>query len=319
MDDRPGDRGVGELRVRASVDERRHRQGHRHGPEARACGPSSPVASRSTSGRCSRSRSASSRSRRSRWRTSPRPSRATASTTTRSSFPRSSEPDGKVLFDETGRPGTRVLDPDVAHCEVSILHGPIDDPSGHRIGQGDPGHTTPSARPAPTTGRSAPRSSAGHPDLVSDVWHGVPERRRTRRRVRSRGPERDLARLHDPGDSRAHPTPVPGPRAGLRRARASSSTRCSAARPTSPPPPPTDTAPSAPAPAPAPAPAQTDTRAGPDAAAGLSARTHGHGRGGGRRRRRRLGRRRTQRRYWPGIFGIVTPLGRFSATQLVTM
>src|SRR5262249_59800130 len=34
-------------------------------------------------------------------------------------------PDGKVVFDETGRPGTRVLDPDVAHCEVSILHGPI--------------------------------------------------------------------------------------------------------------------------------------------------------------------------------------------------
>src|SRR5262245_60208500 len=39
------------------------------------------------------------------------------------------ESDGRVLFDESGRPGTRVLDPDVAHCEVSILHGPINEPA----------------------------------------------------------------------------------------------------------------------------------------------------------------------------------------------
>ncbi len=44
--------------------------------------------------------------------------------------------DGKVVFDETGRPGTRVLDPDVANCEVSILHGP--DRERNRRRQGDP-------------------------------------------------------------------------------------------------------------------------------------------------------------------------------------
>jgi membrane peptidoglycan carboxypeptidase len=45
--------------------------------------------------------------------------------------------DGKPVFDETGRPGTRVLDPDVAACEVSILHGPIE--SGTAAGKGIPG------------------------------------------------------------------------------------------------------------------------------------------------------------------------------------
>ncbi len=44
--------------------------------------------------------------------------------------------DGKVVFDETGRPGTRVLDPDVAACEVSILHGPLEC-RRHRGRQGD--------------------------------------------------------------------------------------------------------------------------------------------------------------------------------------
>src|SRR5262249_55668238 len=48
--------------------------------------------------------------------------------------------DGKVIFDEAGRPGTRVLDPDVAHCEASILHDPIDDPSGTAAGKGIPGY-----------------------------------------------------------------------------------------------------------------------------------------------------------------------------------
>src|SRR5215211_4101018 len=46
--------------------------------------------------------------------------------------------DGKVVFDETGRPGDRVLDPDVAACEASILHGPLG-PGGTADGKGIPG------------------------------------------------------------------------------------------------------------------------------------------------------------------------------------
>src|SRR5438093_4950953 len=84
-------------------------------------------------------------------------------------------PDGKVVFDETGRPGTRVLDPDVAHCEVSVLHGPIDDPAGTASGKGIPGKDA----FGKTGTNDEQRSSAflgGTADLVSFVWHGVPER-----------------------------------------------------------------------------------------------------------------------------------------------
>jgi penicillin-binding protein 1A len=83
--------------------------------------------------------------------------------------------DGKVVFDETGRPGTRVLDPDVANCAVSILHGPIDDPKGTAAGKGIPGKDA----FGKTGTNDEQRSSAflgGTPDLVSFVWHGVPER-----------------------------------------------------------------------------------------------------------------------------------------------
>ena len=83
-------------------------------------------------------------------------------------------PDGKVVFDETGRPGTRVLDPDVAACEVSILHGPIDSPRGTASGKGIPGHDA-----FGKTGTNDEKISSaflgGTPDLVSFVWHGVPE------------------------------------------------------------------------------------------------------------------------------------------------
>jgi membrane peptidoglycan carboxypeptidase len=84
------------------------------------------------------------------------------------------EPDGRVLFDETGRPGTRVLDPDVAHCAVSILHGPIDDPSGTASGKGIPGYDA-----FGKTGTNDRKVSSaflgGTSNLVTDVWHGVPE------------------------------------------------------------------------------------------------------------------------------------------------
>src|SRR5262245_44709823 len=81
-------------------------------------------------------------------------------------------PDGKVVFDETGRPGTRVLDPDVAHCEVSILHGPIE--TGTAAGKGIPGHDA-----FGKTGTNDHEVSSaflgGTPDLVSFVWHGNPD------------------------------------------------------------------------------------------------------------------------------------------------
>jgi penicillin-binding protein 1A len=84
-------------------------------------------------------------------------------------------PDGKVIFDETGRPGNRVLDPDVAACEASILHGPIDTPGGTAYGKGLQGHDA-----FGKTGTNDQKISSaflgGTPDLVSFVWHGLPER-----------------------------------------------------------------------------------------------------------------------------------------------
>jgi penicillin-binding protein 1A len=80
--------------------------------------------------------------------------------------------DGKVVFDETGRPGARVLDPDVANCEVSILHGPIE--SGTAAGKGIPGKDA-----FGKTGTNDKEISSaflgGTPDLVSFVWHGNPD------------------------------------------------------------------------------------------------------------------------------------------------
>ncbi|HEV8208279.1 MAG TPA: transglycosylase domain-containing protein [Acidimicrobiia bacterium] len=83
-------------------------------------------------------------------------------------------PDGKVVFDETGRPGTRVLDPDVAACEVSILHGPIDSPRGTASGKGIPGHDA-FGKTGTNDNKISSAFLGGTPDLVSFVWHGVPE------------------------------------------------------------------------------------------------------------------------------------------------
>jgi penicillin-binding protein 1A len=81
--------------------------------------------------------------------------------------------DGKVVFDETGRPGTRVLDPDVANCEVSILHGPLG-PGGTASGKGIPNRDA-----WGKTGTNDRQISSafigGTPNLVSFVWHGNPD------------------------------------------------------------------------------------------------------------------------------------------------
>ena len=82
-------------------------------------------------------------------------------------------PDGKVIFDDTAKPGNRVLAPDVASCEASILHGPLDDPQGTASGKGIPGHDG-----FGKTGTSDHTVSStfigGTPNLVSFVWHGAP-------------------------------------------------------------------------------------------------------------------------------------------------
>jgi membrane peptidoglycan carboxypeptidase len=83
--------------------------------------------------------------------------------------------DGKVVFDETGRPGTRVMDPDVAACEASILHRPIDSPRGTASGKGIPGHDA-FGKTGTNDNQISSAFLGGTPDLVSFVWHGVPER-----------------------------------------------------------------------------------------------------------------------------------------------
>ena len=227
----------------------------------------------------------------------------------------------QVVFDETGRPGARVLDPDVAHCEVSILHGPIEIRSAPRRARGSPAKNHGFGK---TGTNDAEELRLPRRDARSRVVRLARRARaagHTRCGLRCRDPEHDLAQLHDPGDTERTGRPVPRSRRRVRRA---GQGHRPGARPHQRHP--QAAAPHRHRPERTGAGAGTgtragtrfDTHAGPDAAAGLSARTHGHGRGGGRRRRR-LGRRRTQRRYWPGIFGIVTPLGRFPATQLVTM
>jgi penicillin-binding protein 1A len=84
------------------------------------------------------------------------------------------EPDGRVLFDEAGRPGTRVLDPELAHCAVSILHGPIDDPAGTASGKGIPGHDA-FGKTGTNDNKVSSAFLGGTSNLVADVWHGKPD------------------------------------------------------------------------------------------------------------------------------------------------
>jgi penicillin-binding protein 1A len=80
---------------------------------------------------------------------------------------------GRVIFDETNRPGERVLAPDVAACAVQVLHGPFG-PRGTARGQAPVGHDA-----FGKTGTNDFKSSAaflgGTADLVAFVWHGDAE------------------------------------------------------------------------------------------------------------------------------------------------
>jgi membrane peptidoglycan carboxypeptidase len=81
--------------------------------------------------------------------------------------------EGKVVFDESGRPGNRVLDPEVAACEVSILHGPLG-PGGTASGQAPKGHDA-FGKTGTTDAKTSATFLGGTANLVAFVWHGVPE------------------------------------------------------------------------------------------------------------------------------------------------
>jgi penicillin-binding protein 1A len=83
-------------------------------------------------------------------------------------------PEGNVLFDETDRPGSRVLDRGVADCAASILHGPLYDPEGTASGKSIPGHDA-FGKTGTTDQQTSATFLGGTPDLVSFVWHGVPD------------------------------------------------------------------------------------------------------------------------------------------------
>jgi membrane peptidoglycan carboxypeptidase len=83
-------------------------------------------------------------------------------------------PDGKTVFDDSNRSSNRVLDPQVAACTASILHGPIDDPNGTASGRGIPGHDT-FGKTGTTDQKTSATFLGGTPDLVSYVWHGDPD------------------------------------------------------------------------------------------------------------------------------------------------
>ncbi len=80
---------------------------------------------------------------------------------------------GRLIFDETRRPGERVLEPDVAACAVDVLHGPFGQ-GGTAEGQGPVGHDA-----FGKTGTNDDKASAaflgGTSDLVAFVWHGDAE------------------------------------------------------------------------------------------------------------------------------------------------
>jgi membrane peptidoglycan carboxypeptidase len=192
-------------------------------------------------------------------------------------------PDGKVVFDETGRPGTRVLDPDVANCEVSILHGPIDSPGGTAQGKGIPGKDA----FGKTGTNDEQRSSAflgGTPDLVAFVWHGVPERQDVPGAGFGAGIPNTIwrnfmipATQGTPDD--AFPAPGPACDAPGKVIDPVLGRTTDIPKPTAPPP--TEAAPSAPTPEPAPAPAPAPAPVQPPAPVPPAADNAGPGGGGG--------------------------------------
>jgi len=175
--------------------------------------------------------------------------------------------DGKVVFDETGRPGTRVLDPDVANCEVSILHGPID--SGTAAGKGIPGKDA-FGKTGTNDNQISSAFLGGTPDLVSFVWHGNPDVDQPGAGFGAGIPNTIWRNFMIPATRNMpnDPFPSPGPNCDA-PGRFIDPVQGRTDKPALPPPPPsTDAAPTpAPAPAPAPAPVTSAPVPGPTAPA----------------------------------------------------
>jgi penicillin-binding protein 1A len=187
-------------------------------------------------------------------------------------------PDGKVVFDENGRPGTRVLDPDVAHCEVSILHGPIE--SGTAAGKGIPGHDA-FGKTGTNDNEVSSAFLGGTPDLVSFVWHGNPDVDQPGAGFGAGIPNTIWRDFMIPATQNLpdNPFPDPGPACGA----PGKVVDPLLGRTTDvPPPPPPTTAPApAPAPAPEPAPAPAPTPTAPPATAPTVPNGNGNPGGGG--------------------------------------
>src|SRR5262249_49989352 len=160
--------------------------------------------------------------------------------------------DGKVVLDETGRSGTRALDPDVARCEVSILHGPID--YGTAAGKGIPGYDA-----FGKTGTNDRHFSSaflgGTENPISFIWHRLPRPAvSAAARPNPTRPASITPAHHGPPDT---PFPPPGPACdapGVFTDPLAGRTDQPVAAPTTAPAPTPAPAPQ-PAPAPAPAPA----------------------------------------------------------------
>jgi membrane peptidoglycan carboxypeptidase len=185
-------------------------------------------------------------------------------------------PDGKVVFDETGRPGTRVLDPEVAACEASILHGPLE--YGTAAGKGLAGHDA-FGKTGTTDRKVTSAFIGGTPDLVSFAWHGVPEEDVPGAGFGAQVPNAIWRGFMNPALAGKPNTqfPAPGPACdapGKVIDEVAGRTDTDA-RPPPPPPPPPDLVPVEPAPAPAPAPAPPPPAPNPDNGRG------GDGGGGG--------------------------------------
>src|SRR5947208_2838355 len=163
--------------------------------------------------------------------------------------------DGKVVFDETGRPGTRVLDPDVANCAVSILHGPIE--SGTAAGKGIPGKDA-FGKTGTNDNEISSAFLGGTPDLVSFVWHGNPDVDQPGAGFGAGIPNPIWRNFMIPATQNMpnNAFPTPGPNCDA-PGRFIDPVQGRTDKPALPPPPPSTDAAPTPAPAPAPAPAPT--------------------------------------------------------------
>jgi len=174
----------------------------------------------------------------------------------------------------------------VAHCEVSILHGPIDDPAGTAYGEGIPGKDA-FGKTGTNDGQRSSAFLGGTPDLVSFVWHGVPERQDIPGAGYGAGiPNAIWRNFMIPATQSAPDDPFPAPGDACDAPGKVIDPLAGRTNDIPKPPPPTQTTPSAPAPEPAPPeapaptpppgptqppvspPAPTDTAAGADGGGG---------------------------------------------------